>query len=543
MQEILIQSCQLYYDFLLRSTKGIQNLDCIKYEIKDNIFIFYLKNKIVALDFIVFQALETSFFLDDERILYSQYYDDLRRLEIEVSEDLRSSLLQALQVGGLKIYSDLKFLVLNLKNFFLEFIPRFPENKKDIKVYENAKLSVAQQKAFSGILNSEVSYVWGPPGCGKTQFVLFEALMYCLQREKKICVLAPTNSALDIILENLILRLDSCGIDRNKILRFGIPSAHFMANFKEACDLNFIRQKNQADLFVQNLNSKERIGEAIIFAMTIDGFIKRYAGLQIKFSHIFLDECAFTPLIKALALCVDNTPLTLFGDHKQLSPICEMLEKDMIGENSIAKLWNFSALFLEDFFFNKDLLKKTTASEPQLLKTKVFALNETYRYGNNLAQILNTEIYRMENPLIGLGETTDIFYVNIGSLQYSNDLSSVSEAKGVLRVYQKNKHKDCGIITPFKKQRELIIEQGVPQDIVTTIHSSQGQEFDAVIFSPVRLHYYLTDSRNLEALFALNVAISRLKKQLIVVCDYDFWIKQKNQFLCKILEQARMYIL
>ncbi|RDU74282.1 hypothetical protein CQA57_02035 [Helicobacter anseris] len=543
MQDILIQSCQLYYDYLLHSAKGVQNLDFIKYEIRDNAFVFLFKNKIVTLDSVVFQTLETSFFLDDERVLHSQYYDDLKRLEIEVSEDLRFELLQALQVGGLKIYSDLKFLVLNLKNFFLEFTPKFPEVKKVTQVYENLKLSIEQQKAFSSILNSGVSYVWGPPGCGKTQFVLFEALMYFLQKGEKVCVLAPTNSALDIILESLIFRLDSLEIDRSKILRFGMPSAHFMANFKEVCDPNFIRQKNQVDLFVQNLSPKDRIAETIIFAMTIDGFIKRYAGLQIKFSHIFLDECAFTPLIKALALCVDNTPLTLFGDHKQLSPICEMPEKDMMGENSIARLWNFSALFLEDFFFNKDLLKKTITSEPQLSKINMFALNETYRYGNNLAQILNTEIYRMKNPLIGLGETTDIFYVDIGSFQYDNDLSSTSEANGVLRVYQKNKHRDCGIITPFKKQKELIVDLGVPQDAVTTIHSSQGREFDIVIFSPVRLHYYLTDSRNLEALFALNVAISRLKKQLIIVCDYHFWIKQKNQFLCKILEQAFKYIL
>ena len=87
----------------------------------------------------------------------------------------------------------------------------------------------------------------------------------------------------------------------------------------------------------------------------------------------------------------------------------------------------------------------------------------------------------------------------------------------------------------------MIMRQGIAPYLVMTIHASQGQEFDTIIFSPVKLHYHLTDSNKNEALYALNVATSRLKKTLILVCDYRYWIRQEGQFLTQLLKQAAPY--
>jgi ATP-dependent exoDNAse (exonuclease V) alpha subunit len=71
-----------------------------------------------------------------------------------------------------------------------------------------------------------------------------------------------------------------------------------------------------------------------------------------------------------------------------------------------------------------------------------------------------------------------------------------------------------------------------------TIHGSQGQEFETVILSPVTLHYHLTNSKNPAALHALNVAVSRAKGRIVLVCDYAFWMKQKGQFLSALLREC-----
>lgn len=51
---------------------------------------------------------------------------------------------------------------------------------------------------------------------------------------------------------------------------------------------------------------------------------------------------------------------------------------------------------------------------------------------------------------------------------------------------------------------------------------------------------WFTDSRNLKSkgLNLLNTAVSRAKKELIIVCDYDFWRAQNGQFLQGLLQQA-----
>ena len=106
------------------------------------------------------------------------------------------------------------------------------------------------------------------------------------------------------------------------------------------------------------------------------------------------------------------------------------------------------------------------------------------------------------------------------------------------------KHLDFAILTPFVNQRQLILRL-MPalfaKDCVFTIHSSQGQEFDYVIFSPVILHYYLNNSNNQNALFALNVALSRARLGIILVCDRAYWLNQRGQFLSDLMRIAQPF--
>ncbi len=103
---------------------------------------------------------------------------------------------------------------------------------------------------------------------------------------------------------------------------------------------------------------------------------------------------------------------------------------------------------------------------------------------------------------------------------------------------------DFAILTPFVNQRQLILKT-MPalykEECVFTIHSSQGQEFDYVLFSPVILHYHLNDSNNPNALFALNVALSRARKGVILICHRTYWLNQKQQLLSDLVKIAKPY--
>lgn len=85
--------------------------------------------------------------------------------------------------------------------------------------------------------------------------------------------------------------------------------------------------------------------------MTLDTFLHRSDLQALDFKHFFVDEAAFTPLIKILPLCAFNKPITLLGDHKQLQPINALGSKDSKEQQwNLSKFWSFSALFLESFF-------------------------------------------------------------------------------------------------------------------------------------------------------------------------------------------------
>ena len=57
-----------------------------------------------------------------------------------------------------------------------------------------------------------------------------------------------------------------------------------------------------------------------------------------------------------------------------------------------------------------------------------------------------------------------------------------------------------------------------------TVHSSQGREWDTVIFSPVdRNQKFLCNSQKPQGIHVINTAVSRSINDLVIVCDFDYW--------------------
>ena len=77
---------------------------------------------------------------------------------------------------------------------------------------------------------------------------------------------------------------------------------------------------------------------------------------------------------------------------------------------------------------------------------------------------------------------------------------------------------------------------------VCTVHSSQGQEWDVVLFSVCDTeNMWFVDSHNKmsDGKKVINTAVSRAKKKLIIVCDAMFWKRKKTQLIKRLLDVAR----
>lgn len=585
----LINATSIYYEYLQNHNLGCEQLQILGINIQEAVIKFFIKAKFVNTDSLMLDVCGRYTPLSEEAGFCVLFYDE--KTGILAIECLDFALLEKIEKhkNDIKLFSDLKFLIRNLEMFFenaksfalptknpplakkplLAQNPLSPTKSNSSQNPSTAQnqhieidssftpkdyLNAEQKSALMCALSEPFSYIWGAPGSGKTQVVLFEALLYYIYNGLPVCVLAPTNSALEQVLIALISKFDTLGLNREKILRLGTPSNAFLEKYTEVCDPQVLQKKAKDSLF-SSTTPKARLKEALLIGMTMDGFIKKNASLGIDFCHFFLDECAFTPLIKALVLTTQNTPITLLGDHKQLMPICEMPTSQIKGDKIWANLFNLSSLFLEDFFahsaeisapiFSKSQSSPLCFTQSDSAKTAFCILRQTHRYGDNLAKILDSHIYH--NGLKGKQENTQIFYIDCPNA-IIEDKQNITEARAIAALTKEldkqksplsqNDFSDFAIITPFIKQKKLLSDCGVSYRRIWTIHGSQGQEFDTVIFSPVMLHHHLTDSRNTNASYALNVAISRIKKQLIIVCDRAYWLRFRGQFLSEILANA-----
>ena len=83
---------------------------------------------------------------------------------------------------------------------------------------------------------------------------------------------------------------------------------------------------------------------------------------------------------------------------------------------------------------------------------------------------------------------------------------------------------------------------GLSPETVLTVHGAQGREWDTVLFSVVD-----TDGKWFTTALIpksngtqiINTAVSRAKKKLILVCDCEYWSRQSNELISKLLQIAR----
>jgi hypothetical protein len=83
-------------------------------------------------------------------------------------------------------------------------------------------LDVAQQKALHGALKASLTFIWGPPGCGKT-YVLAELVRSCFAAKHRVLICSNTNKAVDQVLLRVCesLGVQHPAMDEGRIVRLG----------------------------------------------------------------------------------------------------------------------------------------------------------------------------------------------------------------------------------------------------------------------------------------------------------------------------------
>jgi ATP-dependent RNA/DNA helicase IGHMBP2 len=434
----------------------------------------------------------------------------------------------------------------------------------DIFHYPIPKLNKVQQLAVNHIVAAQhLAIVHGPPGTGKTTTLVQAIKALIKQYGKQILVVAPSNTAVDLLSEKLadegmnVLRIGNPARVSEKLFSLTLDSKMAVHNsIKEVKDLKkqAAEYKNMAHKYKRNFGRAEKeqrkalfdeahkimksvanteqyivedlIDKAQVITATLVG-ASHYTIKDRKFDTVVIDEAGqalepacWIPILKA-------QKVILAGDHCQLSPT--------IKSNEAAKAG-----------LSTTLLEKCVALHPGA----VVLLEEQYRMNAQIMGYSSDVFYSgklkahesVANHLL-FPEDTALNFVDTAGCGFEEQTEGTStynteEAAFLLKhlaqlVLQMNSSYNIenfptiALISPYKQQihviKDLLLNHPILMPYlekisVNTIDSFQGQERDIVYIGMTRSNAdgvigFLSDIRR------MNVAMTRARKKLVVIGD------------------------
>lgn len=424
-------------------------------------------------------------------------------------------------------------------------------------------LNESQSFAVGNILTAnDVCIVHGPPGTGKTT-TLVRAISEVVSLEKQVLVTAPSNAAVDLLVEKLaekglnVVRIGHPARVTQSVIENSLDAR--IAAHPDFKDLKNIRKKSEelrktGGKFKRNFGHEERRQRKMMYqdakrlkdeAMMLEYYITNHLldNAQIiactliganntfvkerKFKTVFIDEAgqALEPACWIPIMKADR--VIMAGDHLQLPPTVKSLEAAKKG--------------LDITLFEKFIKKKQGVN---LLEVQYRMHEEIMRFSSD---------YFYEGKLTSSPSIADrkvdfregAIFIDTAGCGFDSKLNektrstyNTEEASFLLKRIQhfieninledfKEKGYRIGIITPYKAQNELV-KAGIKADEllssignhleVNTVDGFQGQEREVIFISFVRSNPngeigFLKDTRR------INVGMTRAKHYLEMIGD------------------------
>ncbi|KAJ8344229.1 hypothetical protein SKAU_G00315580 [Synaphobranchus kaupii] len=440
----------------------------------------------------------------------------------------------------------------------------------------NTGLDEYQREAVTfALAQRELAIVHGPPGTGKTTTVV-EVILQAVNQGLKVLCCAPSNVAVDNLVEALV---------RNKarLLRLGHPArlqesiqkhsldallaqsdnTDIIAEIRKDIDRAFAKMKKSHDkggrshlkAEVKELRKELRKREESAISQILKGAdiilatnTGAYADGPLKFlpkDHfdlVVIDECAQALESSCWISLLKARKCILAGDHKQLPPTIK-------SHTAAAKGLSVSLM--------ERLIQKHGSSVVRML-TMQYRMNSAIMqwasqemYGGKLIAHTSVEKHLLRD-LPGVGSTeeteTPLLLIDTAGCGLSEMETSDEQSKGnqgeadivALHIQALTeagvKAKDIAVIAPYNLQVDLLRQQlslKHPKLEIRSVDGFQGREKEAVVLSLVRSNRkgevgFLAEDRR------LNVAVTRARRHLAVVCDTQ--TIQQHAFLKSLLD-------
>ena len=510
------------------------------------------------------------------------------QLEIKINENLKSNipyaelfsepweLLDQLieRLDEIKDYRDKQKRIMRLMN----------ANAKPKHLEKLKQGSSIQKECIYRSFYNPTTYIWGPPGTGKS-YNLTNMILKHYEKNKSVLVIAHSNAAVDVLMKNVIAQLEeNAKWKSGDIVRYGYTKDEVLLQHEDILSSKLVEVEDESvqveletlddrksamirkakrgvasrgDLHelskIQNkLNKlrgeirekeKELIDQAKVVGTTLSKCSIDPLIYMRQFDLVIVDEIsmAYTPQIAFAATL--GKRIVVCGDFKQLPPIATCYQ------NQYVKKW-----LQEDLFHHAGIVQKINKGES--LENLVL-LNKQRRMHPNISGFTNKEIYHslvFDHPTVKKREEiskhrpfamkanclVNAQFLNTYALKDSNtnsryNLGSALIATQCMLTSIIDGVESIGVVTPYRAQSKLITE--LHKDIIgktkykdlpiqiATVHRFQGSECDVIVFDTVdtKPQYspgYILTDQNSDRL--INVALTRAKGKFIHITDIPF---------------------
>ncbi len=196
-QNLCVESSAKYLNFLKannNNTRGNETINVKKIDTIDaelNIFKINLSNKIYNIDYIYYSFGFTNAAYSQLQLKIIEYDEDNRTLLIEKLDKNIDIILINQHIETFYVISDLRYLIENINTWYSNNLNYLNFNLQNSTIPEDKifcldECDASQRQAISTIFKNPLTYIWGPPGTGKTQKVLASAIITYIKAGEKL---------------------------------------------------------------------------------------------------------------------------------------------------------------------------------------------------------------------------------------------------------------------------------------------------------------------------------------------------------------------
>jgi hypothetical protein len=145
-----------------------------------------------------------------------------------------------------------------------------------------ATLNSSQLKALRHVLNHAVTFIWGPPGCGKTK-TLGEVVRSTFDSGHRTLICSNTNKAVDQVLYSICTALgkDNSAVQSGSIVRLGdLADPKLAREFGDCIEIDSIVKRLMGTLQLRINQLKTRIADVQREAGALAGLLARFGQLE-----------------------------------------------------------------------------------------------------------------------------------------------------------------------------------------------------------------------------------------------------------------------